>query len=312
LTESQTSLNRHHGQIARLANSLLQEASTAMAALNDVRTKLSKAHVEQSARLVHLSEQNATVSANVRLRADIEQQAVTLKELTKRQSELKAEYERITKQRMALKAAYLEERERLSSLRESGARSLEVEAGPNVRIRVMRNADVLTYQQLLSNALHGARVRNHEEILASLLTIRPEYLAQFLQENDSAGLEVLMGFGSERSQRIFQALRQNLDPLRLEVTPIDDRIRIELNVSPTGQATFKDASELSRGQKCTALLPILMARRDSPLLIDQPEDNLDNHFIYETVVNSIRRLKARRQMVFITHNANIPVLAARV
>ncbi len=44
------------------------------------------------------------------------------------------------------------------------------------------------------------------------------------------------------------------------------------------------------------------------MLIDQPEDNLDNHFIYETVVDSILRLKSRRQMIFITHNANIPVL----
>jgi ABC-type bacteriocin/lantibiotic exporter with double-glycine peptidase domain len=45
------------------------------------------------------------------------------------------------------------------------------------------------------------------------------------------------------------------------------------------------------------------------LVIDQPEDNLDNHFIYETVVETIRRLKPRRQMIFVTHNANIPVLA---
>jgi ABC-type transport system involved in cytochrome bd biosynthesis fused ATPase/permease subunit len=52
-----------------------------------------------------------------------------------------------------------------------------------------------------------------------------------------------------------------------------------------------------------------MARRDNPLIIDQPEDNLDNHFIYETVVETIRRLKANRQMMFVTHNANIPVLA---
>ncbi len=90
--------------------------------------------------------------------------------------------------------------------------------------------------------------------------------------------------------------------------PIDDRVIIELNVSTGANPNFKDASELSRGQKCTALLPILLARRDGPLLIDQPEDNLDNHFIYETVVESILRLKSRRQMIFITHNANIPVL----
>src|SRR3989442_1212816 len=84
---------------------------------------------------------------------------------------------------------------------------------------------------------------------------------------------------------------------------------IELNVATVGHPHFKDASDLSRGQKCTALLPILLARRDNPLIIDQPEDNLDNHFIFETVVNAVQRMKKRRQMIFITHNANIPVLA---
>ena len=51
-----------------------------------------------------------------------------------------------------------------------------------------------------------------------------------------------------------------------------------------------------------------MARRDCPLVVDQPEDNLDNHFIYETVVKAVRRMKERRQMILVTHNANIPVL----
>jgi len=95
----------------------------------------------------------------------------------------------------------------------------------------------------------------------------------------------------------------------LEVVEIDDVVKIELNVGTSAEAIFKDAAELSRGQKCTALLPLLLARTENPLVIDQPEDNLDNHFIYETVVNSIQRLKKKRQMIFITHNANIPVLA---
>lgn len=43
-------------------------------------------------------------------------------------------------------------------------------------------------------------------------------------------------------------------------------------------------------------------------MIDQPEDNLDNGFIYETVVKALLDIKTRRQLVFVTHNANIPVL----
>jgi len=90
---------------------------------------------------------------------------------------------------------------------------------------------------------------------------------------------------------------------------VDDRVCIELNVGSESEPNYRDAATLSRGQKCTALLPLLIARRDAPIVIDQPEDNLDNHFIYETVVDTIVKAKPQRQMIFITHNANIPVLA---
>jgi ABC-type bacteriocin/lantibiotic exporter with double-glycine peptidase domain len=44
------------------------------------------------------------------------------------------------------------------------------------------------------------------------------------------------------------------------------------------------------------------------LLIDQPEDNLDNAFVFETVVQSIHAVRGRRQLILVTHNPNIPVL----
>jgi len=48
---------------------------------------------------------------------------------------------------------------------------------------------------------------------------------------------------------------------------------------------------------------------DRPLLIDQPEDNLDNCFVHKIIVQSVLRVKEKRQLVFVTHNPNIPVLA---
>jgi ABC-type glutathione transport system ATPase component len=173
----------------------------------------------------------------------------------------------------------------------------------------MRNADDLAYRTLLTEGLKGARVRNHDEILESLLQLRPEQLAQFIHTDDHVAFDEACGFGTERTRKILDAFRENVDPLELEVVEIEDQVRIELNVATINEPIFKDAAELSRGQKCTALLPLLLARTTNPLIIDQPEDNLDNHFIYETVVNSIQRLKGKRQMIFITHNANIPVLA---
>ena len=72
---------------------------------------------------------------------------------------------------------------------------------------------------------------------------------------------------------------------------------------------YNASSLLSTGQKCTAILPILLMDSENPLLIDQPEDNLDNRFVYETIVDSISKVKKKRQLMFVTHNPNIPVLA---
>ena len=68
-------------------------------------------------------------------------------------------------------------------------------------------------------------------------------------------------------------------------------------------------SQLSDGQKHTIMLTIAMlAESNIPLVIDQPEDDLDNAFIFSTVVKTLRTIKERRQVILVTHNANIAVL----
>lgn len=277
--------------------------------LGEIRQVLTAAHSAQEAEHARLKEQNMAASQAIQERAAAEQAVTQLEEVESRRQQARAELERHLEERKAMKADYLLERERISELREQVAADLQREAGENVRVRVLRNADNLSYQQMLTEGLRGARVRNQEDLVKNLMRLRPEQLAQIIRDNDFDELENMMAFGQERSRKILDGFRENIDPLELEIVTTDDRVRIELNVSTTSEPNFKDAADLSRGQKCTALLPLLLARRDTPLIIDQPEDNLDNHFIYETVVETIRRLKGRRQMVFITHNANIPVLA---
>ena len=289
--------------------SLTSEIEQAEKALRRIESELRDAHASQKAVYDRLQEQNLAASEAIRERTAAEQAVAKLNALETRRSEAKIELQNLLKARAALKADYLLEREKISQLREEVALDLQREAGAKVRIRVLRNADNLNYQQLLTEGLRGARVRNHEDILANLMRLRPEQLAQIIAENDLKEFEEQLSLGQERCRRILDAFRENIDPRLLEVVDIEDRICIELNVSPGVEPNFKDAADLSRGQKCTALLPLLLARRDTPLVIDQPEDNLDNHFIYETVVETIRRLKQRRQLIFVTHNANIPVLA---
>ena len=70
---------------------------------------------------------------------------------------------------------------------------------------------------------------------------------------------------------------------------------------------YKPVSDLSLGQKCTTLLSILMLQSKIPLIIDTPEQGLDNIFIYDNVVKTLRALKEKRQIIIATHDANIPV-----
>jgi DNA repair exonuclease SbcCD ATPase subunit len=277
--------------------------------LAQARQSVVEIHTSHASDLAKLNALNQAASEQARVRASLEQQVAKLEALEQQRAEGHAELETLLELRKSLKADHILMRDQVSTMRDEVASELQHEAGERVRIRVMRNADYMSYQEMLVDGLKGARVRNQNEILTTLMQLRPEQLAQLIQANDLESFEELTHFGAERSRKILDAFRETVDPLALEITAIEDRIAIELNVATAGRPHFKDASDLSRGQKCTALLPILLARRDNPLIIDQPEDNLDNHFIFETVVNAVQRMKKRRQMIFITHNANIPVLA---
>ena len=63
----------------------------------------------------------------------------------------------------------------------------------------------------------------------------------------------------------------------------------------------------SPGQKNAALLAFILSYGDEPLLLDQPEDDLDNELIYSLIVRQLRETKSRRQVIVVTHNANIVV-----
>lgn len=95
--------------------------------------------------------------------------------------------------------------------------------------------------------------------------------------------------------------------LELESIELTDRVSIELNVAHGDTEEYKDLSRLSTGQQCTAVLHLLLLDNADPLVVDQPEDNLDNAFIAERIVRELRDAKTRRQFLFSTHNANIPV-----
>ena len=73
-------------------------------------------------------------------------------------------------------------------------------------------------------------------------------------------------------------------------------------------ADYKEIDVLSMGQRCTAILPVILRHMERVIILDQPEDHLDNAFVVKTLVKSIISRSQTAQSIIATHNPNIPVL----
>jgi energy-coupling factor transporter ATP-binding protein EcfA2 len=120
-------------------------------------------------------------------------------------------------------------------------------------------------------------------------------------------------FSKNEALDILKRLGQTPHKFKLERCLVDDRPKITVTkkITSGGTARFvpKDFSKLSMGQQQSVLLALMLSSDSKfPLIIDQPEDNLDGEFIFHSLVPVLRRAKERRQIIVVTHNANIAVL----
>ena len=93
---------------------------------------------------------------------------------------------------------------------------------------------------------------------------------------------------------------------RLDLWFPEDSLDVQYSTSGDRQSS-RPIQEGSPGQKTAALLAFLLSYGEEPLILDQPEDDLDNHLIYDLIVTQLREVKRRRQIIVVTHNANIVV-----
>ena len=122
------------------------------------------------------------------------------------------------------------------------------------------------------------------------------------------GKETLLGKGWPLTSGLAETLNRMMPAqlYALEAIDLEERVGLELNVAHSGEQ-YRDLDRLSTGQQCTAILHLLLLDNPDPLIMDQPEDNLDNAFIADRIVEELRAAKTERQFLFATHNANIPV-----
>ncbi len=136
---------------------------------------------------------------------------------------------------------------------------------------------------------------------------RQEELRKRVQEIKRDVLGIAQGQETEGRTKWFHNHVRDLKPEqldRLELWWPEDGLRVEYR-RRDGQLI--PVEEGSPGQKSAAILAFVLSYGDEPLILDQPEDDLDNHLIYDLIVAQIRENKIRRQVIVATHNPNIVV-----
>src|SRR5260370_204150 len=162
------------GPVEKHLSGINTKIRDAQATLAQARQDIAEIHTSHAGELARQTAANQAASEQARVRASLEQQVAKLEALEQQRAELNAELKTLFERRKSLKADHILMRDRISTMRDEVASELQHESGERVRIRVMRNADHLAYQQMLVDGLKGARVRNQNEILATLMQLRPE------------------------------------------------------------------------------------------------------------------------------------------
>ena len=139
-------------------------------------------------------------------------------------------------------------------------------------------------------------------------SLTPQELVDLVFAKDVKGIEEKCELKEEWAKQLIERLTPwnvlyELQILSKQPKPL---IIVRTTSSPPREIPVK---QLSDDQRHTILLTIAMlAESNIPLVIDQPEDDLDNAFIFQSIVSTLRAVKERRQIILVTHNANIAVL----
>ncbi|WP_274514360.1 TrlF family AAA-like ATPase [Xanthomonas campestris] len=111
-------------------------------------------------------------------------------------------------------------------------------------------------------------------------------------------------------EKVNKRLRTHIET-RLGELEIDELLTwfpddgLDLMFTQSGKSRSVDGA--SAGQKSAAVLSLLLAFGGEPLIVDQPEDDLDNAMVMDLVVSQIRANKTHRQLIVVTHNPNVVV-----
>ncbi|MCH7697623.1 MAG: AAA family ATPase [Chloroflexi bacterium] len=305
LSEATDILDAFEEDVRKASGLIRQALERATTEIKSLRTRwtVRKTAAQEAYEAVLRELQTANVDGEeyVRLRTQIEE----LRPLRESEDRFTRERRELQESRRGLVADWEslkgEEFQRL----DKAANRVSSQLVPRVRVNVQFGKDREPLISLLREHV-GGRVSEAMSILRDAKDVSLSEFADACRQGQTTLVD---------KYKIAPAQAERLSGASAEACMLIEELELPHTTSPELNTAHDDSApdwhpldELSTGQKATAVLLLLLLESEGPLIIDQPEDDLDNRFITEGVVPRMRDEKRRRQFLFATHNANVPVL----
>jgi hypothetical protein len=293
------------------ANQAIQNATTEVsAAVEELRERY---QVEQEARRAaddqareqrrHVESLQEGAGVAAKLLTDLREKAAQLDALQRVRDERSQRLVDLQEQRLVAIGELEALRDQRFNERVAVANDLTQTLSPQIEITVRRSGLASDYENAINDLLRGSGLRYATLSTQLAAKLAPQELVRASEAQDVDLIARAGDISKDRALKVIERVREQGGG-KLLSAEIEDAAVFKL----LSGGTFKDTTELSTGQRCTVVLPILLHHGDRPVIIDQPEDHLDNAFIVETLVRAIRQRPAESQLIVSTHNPNIPVL----
>lgn len=231
--------------------------------------------------------------------------------LTRIETAIVPEIERINsaistleRQRTGFLSKLKKARASLDDLRSEFVENLNERLGGSVVVELSER-DTSLFFETVNTILQGSGIHGREDqVMRACTNYSPEEFVDIIRTKATDKLSSI-GITEISASRMINNLTESdlYEIEKVDVPPLP-RIRVKRE----GDSAYTNLSALSVGEKCSAILSIALLSKGKPLVIDQPEDDLDHAFIIDSIVNGIRKAKSERQIIAATHNPNIPVL----
>lgn len=305
LSQATGTLTELGEELGRIADSLEEALTRADHGVDQVGTawdvRRQQVQAEYESILRELQKSRVDGEEFIRLRRQIEE----LRPLQERRALLRGLEKEHANQRRTLLAEWEDLKAAEFRNLDEAARKVSRQLRDRVQVKVTAAGNREPLFKLLREEIGGRM----SEAVESLRNASDLSLTQ-LVDTCRSGTEALRrtyGITPAQAERLAGGEAEVL--MRIEELELPTTTAIRLNTAPAGEPpAWQLLEDLSTGQKATAVLLLLLLESGAPLIVDQPEDDLDNRFITEGIVPRMREEKQRRQFIFSTHNANIPVL----